>query len=240
MKKYGLIGKNLTHTFSPAFFKKKFEEENITDASYTAFDLDTIDDVKSLLAFGLDGFNVTIPYKESIMGYLDNLDETAFSIGAVNCVKKTLLGYRGYNTDAYGFKQSLMKTIDIKSIDQAIILGNGGAAKAIKFVLSQLNIPYIVVSRNGAFSYDQLTMEIIDSHQLIVNTTPLGMYPDIDSAPDIPFQYIGNQHLLFDLIYNPEKTKFLKLGEERGAMIKNGFEMLTLQAENSWQIWNQI
>lgn len=240
MKRYGLIGKNLTHTFSPDYFKNKFEAENITGASYSVFDLYEIDDVQALLENGLDGFNVTIPYKESIIGYLDNLDETAFSIGAVNCVKKTSLGYRGYNTDAYGFKVSLENTIDTQTIDQAIVLGNGGAAKAIKFVLGQLNIPFIVVSRNSAMSYDLITEEIIDSHHLIVNTTPLGMYPDIDSCPEIPFQYLGNQHLLFDLVYNPEKTKFLKLGEERGAMIKNGFEMLTLQAENSWQIWNQI
>ena len=240
MRRYGLIGKNLSHTFSPGYFKKKFETENILDASYSIFDLENIEDIKMLFEDGINGFNVTIPYKETIIPFLDSIDEAAAEIGAVNCVKKTKNGFKGYNTDAYGFRISLENTIEVHSINQAIILGDGGAAKAVKYVLKELQIPYFVVTRNGAFNYEDITDYLIDNVSLIVNTTPLGMYPEIDTFPDLPYESINNHHLLFDLIYNPEKTLFLKKGEERGALIKNGYEMLTLQADNSWQIWNQI
>jgi shikimate dehydrogenase len=239
MRKFGLIGKNLSHTFSPSYFKKKFEEEHISDATYSTLNIETIDEVVDLFKAGFDGFNVTIPYKQSIIPFLDEVDEIAKDIGAVNCIKRCNEKYIGYNTDAYGFQRSLENSIDVTKIDSALILGNGGAAKAVKFVLTRLNLPFNVVTRSGELTYEMISRKIIEKNHLIINTTPMGMFPDLNTCPILPYQFIGNQHILFDLIYNPEKTLFLKKGEEQGALIKNGYEMLTLQADNSWQIWNQ-
>lgn len=240
MRNYGLLGKKLHHTFSPQYFKEKFNKENIHDVAYRTIEMDNIEEVDGLFNQGIDGFNVTIPYKEAIIPFLDEIDETALEIGAVNCVKRIGGKYKGFNTDAFGFKYSLLNFVSANYIKQALILGNGGAAKAVKFVLNELAIPYLIVTRNGDFTYDMVTKDVLDQHNLIVNTTPIGMFPNVESTPDIPMHHLDKQHFLYDLIYNPEKTKFLELGEINGALIKNGYEMLILQAENSWQIWNQI
>jgi shikimate dehydrogenase len=239
MKRYGLIGKKLSHTFSPAYFRNKFERENIKDASYEIFELEYIHDVLDLFKIGIEGLNVTIPYKASIIPFLDSIDSAAMEIGAVNCIKKTDKGYKGYNTDVYGFKVSLEKFTDVTKIRSALILGNGGAAQSVRYVLNQIGISFKIVTRNGNLSYSDITPNIIKDNLLIINTTPLGMYPNVEDYPLIDYSSITNQHLLYDVIYNPEKTMFLKKGEQQGASIKNGYEMLILQAENSWQIWNQ-
>jgi shikimate dehydrogenase len=238
---YGLIGATLAHSFSPAYFKKKFAEHNI-DASYEPFPIPVISDLPALFAGNpnLAGLNVTIPYKESVIPYLDELDAAAADIGAVNCIVVKNGRKKGYNTDAAAFEQSL-NTLLTPHHTHALILGTGGSSRTVAYVLGQLGIPFQKVSRNKAddlITYEELTPELIAQHKLIVNTTPVGMYPDIDSAPPIPYHAIGDSHLLFDLIYNPEETKFLSLGKEWGATIKNGFEMLVLQADASWDLWS--
>jgi shikimate dehydrogenase len=239
---YGLIGFPLAHSFSPAYFKKKFAEQGI-DAVYEPFPLSSIEEFTALLASypSLEGLNVTIPYKEAIIPYLDELDSVAAEIGAVNCIVLRNGRKKGYNTDVTGFEKSLNPLLQPQHT-QALILGTGGSSKAVAYVLEQLGIKYQSVSRNKQDShvtYEELTPEIISQHKLIINTTPLGMYPNIDGAAEIPYEAIGPQHLLFDLIYNPEETKFLLQGKEQGAVIKNGFEMLQLQAEAAWDVWTQ-
>ncbi len=237
---YGLIGYPLTHSFSPAYFKKKFAEQR-TDAQYEAFPLEHISEFGHLLHTHpeLEGLNVTIPYKEAVIPYLDEMDSTAAEIGAVNCITIRKGVKKGYNTDVTGFEQSLIPLLHPRH-KQALILGTGGSSKAVAYVLKQLGIPFLFVSREkteGQLTYDSLTPEIVAQNKLIVNTTPLGLYPNIDGAPGIPYEGIGAQHLLYDLVYNPEETKFLAAGKERGAVIKNGFEMLQLQAEAAWNVW---
>lgn len=241
MRRYGLIGYPLSHSFSPGYFAAKFKRENISDTRYDAYPLEDISMVTDLIDSGIAGLNVTIPYKEKIIPYLHHLSDDAAQIKAVNTVKIQDGIYTGYNTDVIGFRQSLEASIVDKHPKKALVLGSGGACKAICFVLSKLDIEYKIVSRRSAFNYENLSPEIIREHTLIVNTTPLGMYPRDKEAPDLPYQGIGSQHILFDLIYNPEKTLFLKYGEEQGATIQNGLEMLHLQAEASWHIWqNEI
>jgi len=237
---YGLIGFPLTHSFSPAYFKKKFAEQNI-DAVYEAFPLTGINEFPALLNTlpALRGLNVTLPYKEAVIPLLDDLDSSAREIGAVNCIAIRNGNTKGYNTDATGFEHSLNPLLEPQHT-QALILGTGGSSKAVAYALLMLGIPYTLVSRSykpGCIAYDDLTIEIIADHKLIINTTPLGLYPAIDAAPPIPYEGIGTQHLLYDLIYNPEETKFLTIGKALGASIKNGFEMLQLQAEAAWDIW---
>lgn len=242
MKIYGLIGYPLSHSFSKGFFAEKFEREGITDCLYESFPLPDIREFPALLAQypGLCGLNVTIPYKEAVMAYLDELSPAAASIKAVNCIwfrdgRKT-----GFNTDVIGFKRSLEPLLKPHH-NKALILGTGGAAKAIQYVLGTLQIPYKLVSRTASattISYDQLDADIMAEHTIIVNTSPLGMYPNTDAAPALPYQYLSSAHLLYDLVYNPAKTLFLQKGEAKGATIKNGHEMLVLQAEASWEIWN--
>jgi len=240
-KKYGLIGFPLSHTFSPGYFKNKFEEENILDCSYHAFELDSIEKVKDLLKDELiNGLNVTIPYKESVMQYLDELSPEAKEISAVNTIKfedgKTV----GYNTDVMGFEDSLLELLEGKTIDKALILGSGGAAKAVGYVLRKQEIEYKVVSRSdkGDINYADLVGNL-HNYQLVINTSPLGMYPNEDTCPQIPYTEITDHHFFFDLIYNPEKTLFLVQAEAKGAKIMNGHRMLILQAEKSWEIWNR-
>lgn len=240
MKKYGLIGYPLNHSFSPKYFAEKFQKEGI-DAEYRLFPLPTIADFVTLKNSNLSGLNVTIPYKKAILDYLDLIDDKAREVGAVNTIKfedgKTI----GYNTDVYGFKESLQSFIGAGFQGQALILGSGGAAKAVKYVLDDMGIDHKTVSRSGKdMAYAELDGAVLERHKLIINTTPLGMYPHTEACPDIPYKEITEEHFLYDLIYNPEKTLFLIKGTERGARIKNGHEMLTLQAENSWAIWNQI
>jgi shikimate dehydrogenase len=260
MKQYGLIGYPLSHSFSKKYFAEKFEKENITDAKYDLYPLEHIKDLQDLLDLhpNMCGLNVTIPHKITVLKYLDWVENDARNAGAVNCirvyaespveaafsgevgVKGHDFRLEGFNTDIYGFEMSLRPLLK-EHHDNALILGDGGSAKAVKCVLENLEIPYKLVTRKphpGNLLFSDLTPHDIKKHRLIINTTPLGMTPNIKECPPIPYEAITDQHLLFDLIYNPEKTLFLEKGEQQGAVIKNGFEMLVLQAEKSWEIWN--
>lgn len=239
MSLYGLIGYPLTHSFSPAYFTNKFEKEGI-DAVYKAYPLASITELPLLLQeqYQLAGFNVTIPYKQLVMPYLSEMDDAAKVIGAVNCVDMKNGRLKGYNTDYIGFTNSLKPLLRTQH-SQALVLGSGGGSKAVTYALQKLGIDYRIVSRTGTdITYDTLTDDIVSNHRLIINTTPLGMFPHSDACPRIPYDAVTEQHLLFDLIYNPTETKFLSLGKQRGASIKNGYEMLVTQAEESWRIWN--
>lgn len=237
---YGIIGYPLSHSFSPGFFNNKFREERI-DAVYTAMPIADIGAFPKLLADNpaLKGLNVTIPYKEAIMPFLDELQADAKAIGAVNCIGIHKGKTTGYNTDIIGFRQSLLPLLQPRHT-HALVLGTGGAAKAVKYVLAQLGISYKSVSRNttqDGLLYSGITPEIIEEHTLIINTTPLGMYPHIDECPALPYSAMGPQHLVYDLIYNPDETRFLSLARAQGAVIKNGLEMLHIQALAGWEIW---
>ncbi|WP_422860430.1 shikimate dehydrogenase family protein [Flagellimonas sp. S174] len=239
--RYGLLGKNISYSFSKGYFSKKFKALQLEEHSYENFDIQTIEEFPKILEqVNLKGLNVTIPYKESILPYLSEIDADAEQIGAVNTIKFTENGLKGFNTDAYGFQKSLepfLKTHHSK----ALILGTGGASKAIRFVLNNLGLETQYVSRNktnNVITYNQLDSGVLNEFTVIVNCTPLGTFPDVDKKPDIPYQHITDKHLLFDLVYNPEVTTFLKLGQEKGASICNGFKMLELQADRSWEIWN--
>ncbi len=243
MLKFGLIGKNISYSFSEKYFTQKFKTERIKDSSYHTFDLNTIEDFVTLAKKQkVNGYNVTIPYKEAIIPFLDSLNSKAAQIGAVNTIKITKNGkLKGYNTDFYGFKKSLKPLLEMHH-KKALILGTGGASKAVAYALKSLKIPYNFISRkaeNNILSYNDITKQILDSHQIIINCTPLGTFPNIEDCPNIPYNFINSQHILYDLIYNPEKTKFLKHGTIQGAKTKNGLEMLELQAEKSWEIWNK-
>lgn len=242
MRKFGLTGYPLSHSFSKKHFEEKFKREGIADTSYDLYPLQSITLFPDLLKEDpqLKGLNITIPYKEKVMQYLQQLDDTAAQIGAVNCIK--IVGRRliGYNTDAYGFERSLEKFLTNKP-EQAFILGSGGSAKAVKYVLQKIGVPYLVVSRNPMgvdIAYSEMEKKMKGSN-LIINTTPLGMFPNIETSPEIPYDKLTKNDFLFDLLYNPEETIFLKKGKQHGAKTKNGFEMLQLQAEKSWEIWNR-
>ncbi len=240
IKKYGLIGFPLSHSFSPSYFKNKFEEENIHDCSYQAYPIESIHDLKGLIQEeGIYGLNVTIPYKEQVIPFLDEIDDDAKKIGAINTILIRNGKLKGYNTDIYGFQQSWLNFMGKDTISKTLILGTGGAAKAVAFVLQKLNIEYIYVSRSGGnhLSYKDLR-NMMTNYSAIINTTPLGMYPNEDGCPEIPYDELSNNHFCYDLIYNPQKTLFLTKAENQGARITNGYEMLVLQAEKSWQIWN--
>jgi len=244
MRKFGLIGKNISYSFSEVYFAAKFKAEKIVDASYENFDLENITDFPSILKNNpnIKGLNVTIPYKELIIPYLDKIDKKAKIIGAVNTIKITKKGkLKGYNSDFYGFKESLFPHIKPHH-KSALILGTGGASKAIAYSLKKMGIKYKYVSRtlkkDVSFTYDMLTENDILKHQIIINCTPLGTFPNIKDCPNIPYSAIGKNHILFDLIYNPEETKFLYHGKQNGATIINGLDMLVLQAEKSWSIWD--
>ena len=239
MRHFGLIGHPLGHSFSKAYFTAKFEREGL-DCEYQNYD---IEDVSIIKQSNLTGFNVTIPYKESIIPYLDELDPTAKEIGAVNTVKALPDGrLKGYNTDVIGFESSWIASAKgLAMTTTALVLGTGGASKAVQYVLRKHRIAFHLVSRNpekGDYTYAQLTPDIIKEHLLIINTTPVGMAPNIGMAPDIPYEAISDKHLLIDLIYNPEETLFLRHGKKHGANTVNGLTMLYSQAEASWKIWN--
>ena len=246
MKTYGLIGYPLEHSFSQKYFTEKFLKEGI-NARYLNFPISSIDDFPELFIHHpyLAGLNVTIPYKQQIIPYLDDISPVAKTIGAVNVIKITWenLEYRlkGFNSDITGLKRSLFPLLAIDH-KNALVLGTGGASKAVAEALKQLNISFRYVSRSpkdeNTLSYAQLDEGIISEHKLIINTTPLGMFPDVDACPDIPYEALTPRHLLYDLVYNPEETLFLKKGKEKGAKVKNGLEMLHLQAEEAWRIWN--
>lgn len=237
---FGLIGYPLTHSFSPGYFARKFAVERIA-ARYEAFPLLEISGFKALLATQqLCGLNVTIPYKQAVMPLLTEVDAVALAIGAVNCISIKSGRTTGHNTDAAGFEKSLMPLLG-RGHKRALVLGTGGAAKAVTYVLDKLNIPFLQVSRTkskNTVTYDDVDTALIELHKIIINTTPLGMYPNVEAMPPLPYAAVGAGHLLYDLIYNPGETAFLAQGRERGATTKNGIEMLYLQAEESWAIWN--
>lgn len=242
MSKFGLIGKSIDYSFSKKFFSEKFERENLPH-SYENFDIPSIELFRKIISTnpGLKGLNVTIPYKEIIIPFLDNLDEEAKKIGAVNTIKisegKKLIGF---NTDQYGFQKSLEAFLPLRK-KTALILGTGGASKSVAYVLKKLGFDFKFVSRtenSNTIKYESLDKAAIEDHLLIINCTPLGTYPNIHEYPTIPYDFLTENHLLFDLIYNPAETEFLKQGKIRGAKTANGFRMLQLQAEKSWEIWN--
>ncbi len=237
MKTFGLIGKKLSHSFSRSYFNKKFFKEQIANTKYLNFELNDISKFPQLIKKqNLSGLNVTLPYKESIIPFLDELSKNAKKIGSVNTIQISNGKLIGHNTDVIGFKQSIIPLLAGRNT--ALILGNGGAAKAVKYVFNQLNISHKTINRNSSFDYLDITLEIIDFNTIIVNTTPLGMIPKIKNYPQIPYELLTEKHLLFDLIYNPKETLFLKYGRANKACTKNGFEMLQIQAETSWNIWN--
>ncbi len=245
MRQYGLIGKTLGHSFSQTFFQQKFAAENRPDCRYDNFELASIDLLRTFVLQhpDLQGFNVTIPYKKVILPFLDELDPEAEQIGAVNTVRVLRDGQGprlvGFNTDAEGFRLSLAGA---PLPSRALILGTGGATAAVTFVLRQLDVECLLVSRHpdaNQFSYGQLTPDLIREHQLIVNCTPVGMFPNIHEQPNLPYSALTDKHFLYDLIYNPEETGFLREGNMRGARTQNGMRMLRLQAEAAWRIWNQ-
>ncbi len=241
MNEFGLIGKNIGYSFSKSFFTQKFKKEGLL-YSYENFDIPDLDFLPGIISENplLKGLNVTIPYKEKIIPFLDSLDKTAAEIGAVNVIKITdNQKLVGYNTDHYGFQTALSKFFPFHR-KTALILGTGGASKAVAFSLRKLNFEYKFVSRSGnkkCIDYSNLDQAAIENHKLIVNCTPLGTFPAITECPPIPYHFLSQTHVLFDLIYNPPKTEFLRRGKQYGAQITNGLNMLELQAERAWQIW---
>ncbi len=245
MKKFGLIGFPLSHSFSQKFFTEKFAKENIHDCVYENFPLQSINEISLLIKSEthLRGLNVTIPYKEKIIPFLDYKNEVVEKTGACNCIHIINGKLHGYNTDVIGFEKSLLEKLKPHH-KSALILGTGGAAKAVEFVMNDLNIDYQFVSRKSSSLHNQISYEDVDesvmqSHTLIINTSPVGMFPKVDECPDLPYQFLTPKHYLFDLVYNPAKTLFLQKGEKHGAAIMNGHEMLIIQAEESWKIWNE-
>ena len=242
MKRYGLIGHPLKHSQSRHYFNEKFEYEGL-DCLYQHFDLKSLEELQEVMDRYPDlcGFNVTIPYKEAIIPLLDDIDPVAKAVGAVNVLKITEGKLIGYNTDVYGFEQLLNRAINGKTIEHALILGTGGASKAVQYVLRQKGIAYALVSRDatkGDYTYDTLTDEILNQNHLIINTTPLGMFPHIDDFPDLHYQGLSKKHVLIDLIYNPKETSFMELGKSWGAKAYGGLQMFEEQAKKTWEIFN--
>ena len=246
MRTFGLIGYPLTHSFSKKYFTEQFEQQGIADCKYELFPLEDIGGIAPLIRgdISLSGLNVTIPHKVNVMPYLHELDDAAAKIGAVNCIailrRDDKAWLKGYNTDAFGFAESLKPFLKVNHT-HALILGDGGAARAVKYVLDQLGISFLTVVRtavSGTITYEQISEELMNTHQLIINTTPLGTFPNVEASPAIPYHLMTADHLAYDLVYNPEVTAFLQQAKAQGAAIKNGLEMLHLQAERSWFIWN--
>lgn len=243
-KIYGLIGFPLSHSFSKKYFSEKFEREGITDCKYELYPIANAGDFLLLLKENpeIKGLNVTIPHKLEVIPFLDSLDASAQKVGAVNVIKRNNNGLLvGYNSDYYGFKSSLVPFIEGNTNLKALILGKGGAAKAVEAALNDLSITFKYVSRNttaDVFSYEQLDEKIMQEYRLVINTTPLGMYPNVDEAPALPYNGITSSHYFYDLVYNPQETKMMLLASSKGAKAKNGLDMLYLQAEKAWEIWN--
>ncbi|MCC8035497.1 MAG: shikimate dehydrogenase [Rikenellaceae bacterium] len=242
MRVFGLIGYPLGHSFSKKYFTDKFSAQGIQDAMYENFPLEDISMFPGLLEENpeIAGLNVTIPYKEKIIPYLDELSPEAARIGAVNCISLEEGKLTGHNTDAWGFRCSLLEFIGSRK-PKALILGTGGASKAVKYVLEESGMDFLTVSRTegpGRITYPRLDEGVIAAHKLIINTTPLGTFPDTDSCPDIPYHLLTPEHRLYDLVYNPRQTEFMKRGMARGARTVNGYAMLSGQAERAWEIWN--
>lgn len=245
MRLFGLIGYPLTHSFSKKYFTEKFEKEGLDDCRYELFPIESITELPGLISQhpDLEGLNITIPYKKQVLPYLNHTAFIPAGLEACNCILFSEGQLIGYNTDVVGFRESLRPVLRPDQ-QSALVLGNGGATAAVIFALQQLGISYHIVSRalqpGSDFTYQDLDHSIIQSHPIIINTTPVGMYPKEEYCPDIPYESIDERHLLFDLVYNPAQTLFLRKGAERGATIKNGEDMLLLQAEESWKIWNSI
>ena len=246
MRQFGLIGRKLGHSFSAKYFGEKFKREGLDlECAYSLYELSTIEQVEELVAStpSLVGFNVTIPYKQQIIPYLDAVSDEARGIGAVNCVKILADGHRiGYNTDVVGIRSSLDSLMGGADVGQALVLGTGGASRAVQYVLAERSIDCKVVSREkskGDITYDELTPDVVASHTLIINASPVGMYPNVEQAPDIDYNSLSENHFLFDLVYNPEVTRFMELGAAQGAQTLSGLDMLYAQAEAAWRIWNE-
>ena len=243
-KRFGLLGRNISYSFSKGYFTDKFANENFEGCTYENFDIKDISTFPEIIKNTLDlkGLNVTIPYKETVLPFLDKLSKKAALIGAVNTIKITKKGkLKGYNTDYYGFKKSLQPLLK-EHHKKALILGTGGASKAVAFALQELQISYAFVSREtkeNAINYDLINATTFDNYQIIINSTPVGTSPNVDLFPIIPYEYFTKKHIAFDLIYNPAETQFLKKAKENGAQIKNGLDMLIYQAEKAWKIWNK-
>jgi shikimate dehydrogenase len=236
MNRYGIIGKPLGHSYSERYFTELFAREGI-DAQYKPYPIDHIEEVRELLK-QLDGFNVTYPYKEAILPYLSEIDSVAQAIGAVNVVCHG----KGYNTDWIGFRDSLAPLVH--SGEKALLLGTGGVSKAIQYALTEMGVGWTLVSRRlgerrEVIGYEEVDEQVMREHRIIVNCTPLGMHPYENEWPNIPYEYLSKEHLLYDCIYNPEKTRFLQTGEQHGCKIKNGLEMLHLQADKAWEVWRE-
>lgn len=245
MKQLGLIGRTLGHSFSAKYFGEKFERESLTqEFSYQLYELPKIKDVEELISAtpSLIGFNVTIPYKQQIIPYLDELSDEASRIGAVNCIKILANGRRvGYNTDVDGIRLTLDGLVGDEEIESALVLGSGGASQAVRYVLEERGIKSLIVSRNivsGDITYDDLSAEVIAANKLIINASPVGMYPRVEECPNLPYQQLTPQHRLFDLVYNPQVTLFMQRGKAQGARVVSGLDMLYAQAESAWRIWN--
>jgi len=242
MRRFGLIGYPLSHSFSKKYFEEKFLKENIRDCNYQNFELENLDQLSVLLKSktNLKGLNVTIPFKESVLSFLHNKEKVVEETGACNCIKINDGILTGYNTDVTGFRKSIREKLKPHH-KKALLLGSGGASKAVQYVLKQLGIEFTIVSRRqieNGLQYNEVGKKTMNEHDLIINTTPIGMFPHIDDEPPIPYEHLTHKYLLYDLIYNPKKTKFLQKGEEQGAQILNGYQMLVIQAEESWRIWN--
>lgn len=239
---FGLIGKNISYSFSKKYFMSKFNQENITQTHYEIFDLLHINNFEHILRkyVNLQGVNVTIPYKKEIIQYVNDLSDEASAIRAVNTIKIKNNYIIGYNTDAFGFKKSFVKNLQFTH-KKALVLGNGRTTQAVIYILKQLKIPYLIVSRNkkGDISYNEINEFILNKYKIIIHCTPVGTYPTTDQYPLFPYEFISKDHYLYDLVYNPVESKFLKKGVKRGAIIKNGLEMLYIQAELAWDLWNQ-
>ena len=242
--RFGLLGKNIGYSFSVGYFAEKFKSLNLEDYEYVNFDIPSIENFPNIIKDNpnLKGMNVTIPYKEAVMPYLDKISKKAQRIGAVNTIKFTKSGkLKGYNSDYYGFKKSLKPLLEPHH-KKALILGTGGASKGVAFALEELGLTYTFVSREAtdeSIGYNLVNSTTFDNHQIVVNCTPLGTSPNVDAFPPIPYEYFTSKHIAHDLIYNPEETIFLKKAKKHGAKIKNGWEMLQYQAEKSWRIWNK-
>ncbi|WP_375323015.1 shikimate dehydrogenase family protein [Candidatus Karelsulcia muelleri] len=243
IKIYGLVGKNISYSFSNSFFKRKFKKENIKNTIYNIFDIKKFSLINEIIKVNKNflGFNVTIPYKKKIISNINIINNNLKKIGSINTVKIINDLTIGYNTDIYGFENSFK--LKLKSYhNNALILGNGGVSKSIIYVLTKLGIKYIVVSRNkkNCISYSKISKEIINNNNIIINCTPLGTYPNINECPNIPYEFLSKKHYLYDLVYNPKETLFLKKGKNIGCIVQNGLNMLYLQANLSWKIWNDI
>ena len=239
MRKFGLIGKSLSHSFSLSYFENKFSTSKLIDCSYQNFELENVTNIRSFVFDNqLKGLNITIPFKEEIIKHLDNLSEQALKIGAVNCISVEGNILTGHNTDYYGFSNSISPILQ-KQHKKALILGTGGASKAVAYSLQQMGIVFEFVSRKGPINYKNINEFLQNDYSIIINTTPLGTFPEIEKCPDLPYHLLNQTYLLYDLVYNPELSTFLRFGKEKNCVIKNGYEMLVLQAEKSWQIWNE-